>query len=32
VLRPGQWRMLPILAECVLSLLWAHLVLFLTVF
>ena len=28
----GQWRMLPILAECVLSLLWAHLVLFLTVF
>jgi biofilm PGA synthesis N-glycosyltransferase PgaC len=32
VLRPSHWRMWPILAECVLSLLWAHLVVFLSVF
>jgi len=32
VLRPSQWRMWPIMAECILSLLWAHLVVFLTVF
>jgi biofilm PGA synthesis N-glycosyltransferase PgaC len=31
-LRPSQWRMWPILAECVLSLLWAHLVVFLGLF
>jgi biofilm PGA synthesis N-glycosyltransferase PgaC len=31
VLRPGNWRMWPILAECVLSLLWAHLVIAFTI-
>ena len=28
--RPRHWRMWPILAECILSLVWAHLVVFLT--
>ena len=32
VLSPGHWRMWPILAECVLSLIWAHLVIFFTIY
>jgi biofilm PGA synthesis N-glycosyltransferase PgaC len=31
VARPGQWRMWPILIECILSLLWAHLVIVFTI-
>ena len=30
VVRPRNWRMWPILAECILSLVWAHLVIFFT--